>query len=63
MLPTLEGLNSRPPGLQSDAHPTEPPRPANDTLTNDIVSFEQIYRLKKKTKKKTNMKLWQQVTK
>ena len=28
MLPTSAGSNPRPPGLQSDAHPTEPPRPA-----------------------------------
>ena len=29
MLPTSAGSNPRPPDLQSDAHPTEPPRPAS----------------------------------
>ena len=28
MLPTRRGSNPQPPDLQSDAHPTEPPRPA-----------------------------------
>ena len=31
MLPTRWGSNPQPPGHQSDAHPTEPPRPARVT--------------------------------
>ena len=36
MLPTSAGSNPRPPGLQSDAHPTEPPWPAKGMLEESI---------------------------
>ena len=36
VLPTRQGSNPHPPDLQSDAHPTEPPRPARfDCLSVD----------------------------
>ena len=34
MLPTLAGSNPPPPGLQSDAHPTEPPRLVEKAIQN-----------------------------
>ena len=42
------GLNPRPPGLQSDAHPTEPPRPALKGL-NRIAAAE-YFKLRVRTR-------------
>ena len=46
MLPTLRGSNPQPPDHQSDAHPTEPPWPAQGKQVSwkvtqaGMVSFE-----------------------
>ena len=43
MLPTLAGSNPRPPGLQSHAHPTEPPNPANKGPDETAQMYRMIW--------------------
>ena len=40
MLPPRHGLNLQPPDHQSDAYPTEPPRPVNTFATMGVSKYE-----------------------